>query len=230
MRLLSLGGGSAGLLRFSLSRASLARTSGPTDAASDSGWMDPRPTVERLSLRSPPPPRYALSVRRSHLLSAAVVLAIVALVRGESPPADPRFESPVATVRTFWQALALGPADEALECFVDVGAGQAAADLMGMPALQFVHLRNVRVELRGDQCAIVRYEVWYQVQGSEEGNTFNAGDELLRVRGQWRIHRPLPASSKSGGAPRRSERRFGPLRHPTPDFAAGVVDRSAAPC
>jgi hypothetical protein len=169
-------------------------------------------------------------VRRSQLVFVVLVLALVAFVRGEQPPADPRFESPVATVRTFWQAVALGPADEALECFVDIGAGESAADLLSLPALQYVHLRNVHVEPRGEQCAIVRYEVWYCVQGSEEGGSFSAGDEMVRVRGQWRIQRPLPASSKSGAAPRPVEPRYRPLERPTPDFAGLSVDRSRGAC
>ena len=170
-----------------------------------------------------------MNVRRSHGLYAVAVLAAALLLRGETPTVDPRFESPTATVRTFWQALALGPADEVLECFVDVGVGHDATQMLGLPPLEYVHLRNVRVEARGPQRAIVRYEIWYQVAGTEEGNSFDAGDELVRVRGQWRIHRPLAATSKSG-APRKVDRGYAPMLRPTPDFAGVVVDPCETPC
>jgi hypothetical protein len=167
-----------------------------------------------------------LSLHRTQLSLAAAATLVAILLGGERPPADPRFESPVATVRTFWQAVALGPPDEALECFVDVGAGHTAANLLTLPGLAELRVRNVRVEARGSQRAIVRYEVWYQVQGVPDANTFLAGDELWRVRGQWRIHRPLPAVEKSGAPRRRTESMWRPLRAPTPDFAGVRVDPS----
>lgn len=42
---------------------------------------------------------------------------------------------------------------------------------------------------------LVSYEVRYVPQGLDQERSFRTGDELVRLRGQWRIARPLGQAS-----------------------------------
>jgi hypothetical protein len=154
---------------------------------------------------------------RSCYLLALSVLALVFLLSGERPPSDPRFASPATTVNTFWRALAEDTPGAALECFVEVGATPSSRRLMRLPALARLELRRVTVTPKGTDRALVRYEIHYRVRGARQGGAFATGDELLRVRGQWRIVRPVwvPGSRLQDSEPPR------PAVHvaPGPDFA-----------
>jgi hypothetical protein len=155
--------------------------------------------------------------RRSSLLLAAAVVALVLGLTGERPPTDPRFASPALTVRAFWRAVLEESPGEALECFVGTGGGANASRLVLLPALTAMELRAVQVKSLGTGRALVQYQVHYRARGSRQGGAFAAADEVVRVRGEWRILRPLqpqPGQARPPQPPR-------PRVHvqPGPEFA-----------
>jgi hypothetical protein len=120
------------------------------------------------------------------------LFALVFFVTGERPSVDPRFFSPASAVRSFWHALGSDSPGQALECFVGVGHQTSNGRLLRLPPMDFLEIRNVIVDPRGTGVALVRYEVHYRVKGGIEG-TFESADEVARVRGEWRILRPVSA-------------------------------------
>jgi len=65
--------------------------------------------------------------------------------------------------------------------------------------------------------AVVQYQVHYRTRGSRQAGAFAAADEVVRVRGQWRILRPL---SLQPGQARPAAPPLPPVRvRPGPDFA-----------
>jgi hypothetical protein len=128
---------------------------------------------------------------RSRFLLAGSVVALVLALTGERPPTDPRFASPALTVRAFWRAVLEASPGGALECFVGTGAGPDADRLLRIPALAEMELRAVRVQPLGTGRALVQYQVHYRARGSRRPGAFAAADEVVRVRGQWRILRPV---------------------------------------
>lgn len=122
-----------------------------------------------------------------------VLLASLTLLgQGERCLVDPRFASPSATLLTFWSALREGNAEEVWECFVE---GRDDLPMPGMlwflPPTERISLAEFRALPVTSGRVLVRYEVHFVPRGFNEEHVFVTGDELVRVRGQWRIARPI---------------------------------------
>jgi len=134
---------------------------------------------------------------RSRLASARrwVGLAFTSLVllgQGERCHVDPRFVSPSATLRTYWEALRAGDAEGVWECFVE---GRHDLPMPGMlwylPPIRQLTLCEFRsLPVTGGR-VMVSYEVRYLPSGLTEEHSFRTADELVRMRGHWRIARPV---------------------------------------
>ena len=133
--------------------------------------------------------------RRTRLLLALGVLSLIVFLPGERPSNDPRFISPAAPVNSFWTAIKDGQHGRALECFVGVGRQAADEHLVNLPPLQKLDLQQITVAKTGTGHAVVRYQVHYQLRGGD-AHAFASADEVLLVRGEWRILRPLSAERK----------------------------------
>ena len=136
-----------------------------------------------------PLPRRRLPFR----LVAMVILASLTLLgQGERCQVDPRFASPSATLLTFWGAMREGNAEEVWECFVE---GRDDLPVPGMlwflPPTDRISLAEFRALPVTAGHVLVRYEVHFVPRGFEEEHVFVTGDELVRIRGQWRIARPI---------------------------------------
>ena len=122
-----------------------------------------------------------------------VVLAALSLLgQGERSRVDPRFISPSATLRTYWEAMRTGDANGAWECMVE-GRHQLPRPgmLWFLPATDELTLAEFRsLPVTGGRI-IVSYEVRYRPKGSGELHSFRSADELVRMRGEWRIARPI---------------------------------------
>ena len=154
---------------------------------------------------------------RSRTLLLGAVLGILLALTGERPPSDPRFSSPAFAVRAFWQAVLDESPAEALECFAGAGGGPDATRLLRIPPLAAMELRALQVRSVGTGRAVVQYQVHYRTRGSRQAGAFAAADEVVRVRGQWRILRPL---SPQPGQARPAAPPLPPVRvRPGPDFA-----------
>jgi len=122
-----------------------------------------------------------------------VLLASLTLLgQGERCQVDPRFASPSATLLTFWGAMREGNAEEVWECFVE------GRDDLPMPGMLWFLPPTVRISLAEFRAlpvtsgrVLVRYEVHFVPRGFTEEHVFITGDELVRLRGQWRIARPI---------------------------------------
>ena len=127
---------------------------------------------------------------RSLLLLAAASLTL--LGQGERCQVDARFVSPSATLETFWSAIAAGNAEDVWECFVE---GRNDLPVPGMiwflPPTGRIALAEFRSLPVGSGRVLVSYEVRFVPEGDTVERSFRTGDELVRIRGQWRIARPI---------------------------------------
>jgi len=118
------------------------------------------------------------------------------LGQGELCRVDARFVSPSATLTTYWEAMRSGDAEGVWECFVE---GRHDLPLPGMlwflPPIESIELAEFRSLPITAGRVVVTYEVRYVPTGVAEERSFRTGDELVRMRGQWRIARPYGQAS-----------------------------------
>lgn len=152
---------------------------------------------------------------RSQVLACLGAALLAFGFGGERPPTDPRFATPESTLRTFWRSVEQGSPEHALECFEGIGFQRTARLLLRLPSLTSLEIRDVRVEPAGTERVLIRYQVRYRLRGADQTHAFRSADELLRVRGQWRIQRPMP--SGEGARPGRTRK----TDLPPPIFARG---------
>jgi len=124
------------------------------------------------------------------------VLCFSVLGQGERFRVDPRFRTPNATLDTFWQALRSDDAETASLCLEDGGyTGPFPGAVWFLPPtrdlrLEAIHTLPVR---RGR--VMVNYEVHYFAVGVAEELSFHTENQLVQVRGEWRITPPLGNAS-----------------------------------
>ncbi|HKA24170.1 MAG TPA: hypothetical protein VKF80_04265 [Candidatus Eisenbacteria bacterium] len=157
---------------------------------------------------------------RSRLIAAIGVLSLIAFQPGERPSHDPRFISPSAPVNSFWAAIREGQHGRALECFVGVGRQAPGEHLVDLPPLQALDVQKITVTHTGTGKAVVRYQVHYQLRGGE-ARAFASADEVMLVRGEWRILRPMTAERKDLPVPQ--------VQRPKPHVAPGPGWAMATP-
>jgi hypothetical protein len=116
--------------------------------------------------------------------------SLMLLGQGERCQVDPRFQSPCATLRTYWQALLEGDAETAWACFVEV---RPELPLPGMvwflPPSDSLRLADFRALPVTNGRVLVRYQVEFVPQGVPEVRSFPSAEEVVRRRGGWRITR-----------------------------------------
>jgi hypothetical protein len=131
---------------------------------------------------------------RTWVLVAVVTLSL--LGQGERCRVDPRFASPGATLATFWAALRADQAENAWECMVE---GRHDLPLPGMlwflPPTQGLWLDDFRSLPVTSGRVLVSYDVHYRPLGMTTEHSFRTGSELVRIRGAWRILRPIGEAS-----------------------------------
>lgn len=131
---------------------------------------------------------------REWLLVFAVSFTL--LGQGERAHVDPRFRSPSMTLLTYWEALRQGDAAGAFECYVE---GRNDLPLPGqlwfLPPTDDLWLEGWRLSGATGGRVELTYEVHYIPTGLDEERLFRTGNELVRMRGEWRIVRPLGEAS-----------------------------------
>lgn len=139
-------------------------------------------------------------VARNRLNIGSLILVALAalslLGQGERCRIDSRFRSPSATLMTYWEALRANDAEEAFECLVE---GRNDLPLPGslwfLPPTEELWLERFKSLPVTSARILVSYEVHYRPNGLHEERTFRTGSELVRLRGEWHISRPLGEAS-----------------------------------
>ena len=131
---------------------------------------------------------------RGWLLVMAVATTL--LGQGEHSRIDSRFRAPSTTLQTYWEALRAGDADAAWACFVD---GRRDVPMPGsvwfLPETDDLWLTKYRALSVSATRVMVSYEVHYRDAQTGDERMFRFGNELLRVRGEWRIAKPIGEAS-----------------------------------
>jgi hypothetical protein len=131
-----------------------------------------------------------------------LIASLSLLGQGEKCRVDSRFVTPSSTLVTFWEAMRSGDAEGVWECFVE---GRHDLPVPGMlwflPPTERISLAEFRSLPVSAGRVLVTYEVRYLPRGLDEERSFRTGDELVRMRGQWRIVRPIGQVSMPIGEP-----------------------------
>lgn len=129
-------------------------------------------------------------------LVLVLALAVGLLGQGERYRLDPRFRSPSSTLLTYWGALGEGDTESVFECLSEVRDDQPMpGTLWFLPPTDELWLDGFRsLPVTGGR-VLVTYEVHYRPTGAGEERMFQTGSELVRVRGEWRIARPIGEAS-----------------------------------
>ncbi len=139
-------------------------------------------------------PRRARGLSRAGVLGAlGVFLGCLGLLgQGERSVVDARFRTPDATLRTYWEGLRRGDADVVWACFTEGREDlPVPGQLWFLPPTEKLELTGMRTLPVDPNRVMVTYEVRYVPRGLSELRSFRTGDELVRVRGEWRIARPI---------------------------------------
>lgn len=133
---------------------------------------------------------------RPMTLVMVFVLALGLLGQGERFRLDPRFRSPSSTLLSYWGALSDGDSERVFECQAEMRDDlPLPGALWFMPPTDELWLDGFRsLPVTGGR-VLVTYEVHYRPTGAGEERMFQTGSELVRVRGEWRIARPIGEAS-----------------------------------
>ena len=167
--------------------AQLSGTTPPSGGVSESD----RPTGNAPQARARP--GFAAAWRGT----LTVALASLSLLgQGERTRVDPRFVSPSATLRTYWEALRAGDAAGAWDCLVE---GRHDLPRPGMlwflPPTDELTLDGFHSLAVTRGRVLVSYVIRYRTAGTFDVRSFRSADELVRMRGEWRIARPIGEAS-----------------------------------
>ena len=121
-----------------------------------------------------------------------LMLCFSVLGQGERFAVDPRFHSPSSTLQTFWQALRSDDAETASLCLEDGGyTGPFPGAVWFLPPTRDLRLESIHTLPVRRGCVMVNYEVHYLAVGVVEELSFQTENQLVQVRGEWRISPPL---------------------------------------
>jgi hypothetical protein len=128
------------------------------------------------------------------VLSCALVLVLCVglLGQGQRYSVDPRFCSPVATLRTYWESLRQGDAETASLC-IEEGSytGPFPGAVWFMPPSRNLRLTEVHELPVRHGRVLVNYEVHYLALGVSEELSFRSESQLTEHQGEWRITPPF---------------------------------------
>lgn len=132
--------------------------------------------------------------RRTWLLLALALLSL--LGQGERLEVDRRFGSPSATLMTYWDALRRGDAETAWRCLTEVRSDAPFPGMLWfLPETESFRLDEFRSLPVTAGRVMVTYQVRFRPVGESLEQGFPTGNELVRVRGEWRIARTVGEAS-----------------------------------
>ena len=114
------------------------------------------------------------------------------LGQGERYLVDSRFTSPSSTLQVFWQALHSGDAETASLCIEDGGyTGPYPGMVWFLPTSSAIRVDSIRTVPVLHDRVMASYMVHCFPLGVHEDLSFRAENQLVRVRGEWRICSPV---------------------------------------
>ena len=118
-----------------------------------------------------------------------MVLAAVSLLgQGERYRLDPRFQSPTATLLTYWEAVQLDDITGVSECFAEPTLAVPYPGMVWViPPVKRLGLYRVRCEESGEGRVRATYEVRFTARDALDEQHLVVESQLVRVRGAWRI-------------------------------------------
>jgi len=123
---------------------------------------------------------------------ACAGMVLLLLGAGEPRKADSRFRSPSTTLETYWQALRHDDHFTAEDCLLEPSLDLPTPGMLWFlpptTSLRIANLRSLPVE---NGRVMATYEVRFVPLGGGGEQVFRTAAELVRVRGEWRIGRPI---------------------------------------
>jgi len=123
---------------------------------------------------------------------ACLGMVFLLLGAGEPRRADERFRTPSQTLETYWQALRHDDHFTAEDCLIEPSLDLPTPGMLWFlpptTSLRIANLRSLPVE---NGRVMATYEVRFVPLGSGSEQVFRTAAELVRVRGEWRIGRPI---------------------------------------
>jgi len=160
----------------------------------ESGTVAPPVGVGMAACPSPDSPSPSPPLAPAGPLSCALVLlmCVALLGQGQRCIIDPRFNSPIATLRTYWESLQQGDAETASLCIEDGGyTGPYPGSVWFMPPSRNLTLTEVHALPVRRGRVMVNYEVHYFALGAAEELSFKTESQLVEHHGEWRITPPF---------------------------------------
>lgn len=124
------------------------------------------------------------------------------LGQGERCTIDPELRTPGSAVAAYWEALQINDPDRVAACSRITGESLPYPGMLwsfpNTRALWLEHLRYVPVD---ENEVVVSYEVHFKPMGSDTERSLSEMTDLVRVRGEWRVSRPLSEAGLINGRP-----------------------------
>jgi hypothetical protein len=131
-----------------------------------------------------------------------VLGAVSLLGQGERCHVDLQLRSPGLAIAFYWQALQQNDAERVAACsLVSDPSLPFPGMLWAFPntrALSIEHLRYVPIDA---DHVVVSYDVVFRPAGGERDRSLAAMTEVVLVRGEWRVARPLAEAGIMNGLP-----------------------------
>ena len=173
-----------------------------TDSAvvSDTGIHPAPGGVEHFEAQTPGLAARSAAAWKTWLLLALGAVSLVG--QGERCQVDPQLRAPGSAIAFYWQALQSNDAERVAACsLVSDPRLPFPGMLWAFPnthALAIEHLRYVPIDA---DYVVVSYDVVYRPVGGEQDQTLAVMTEVVRVRGEWRVARPLAEPGIMNGLP-----------------------------
>ncbi len=130
-------------------------------------------------------------VRWTGWLASALVLLLLLDV-AEPRRADSRFTSPGTTLETYWQALRHDDHFTAQDCLLEPSLDLPTPGMLWfLPPTTSLRIANLRALPVESGRVMATYEVRFVPLGGGGEQSFESAAELVRIRGEWRIGRPI---------------------------------------
>jgi hypothetical protein len=114
------------------------------------------------------------------------------LGQGERFQVDRRFLTPSSTLTTYWDALRRGDADTVWRCLTEVRHDAPFPGMLWfLPETDSFRLDGFQSLPVTAGRVMVSYEVRFRPVGQSVEQSFLTGNELVRMRGEWRIARAI---------------------------------------